>query len=286
MYFEVKSLDPGLYIVSIPIGRARDITLNALDVLASADVIVAEDTRMIKTLLNIYSIPLNRIKLISYHDHNAKKQIPKILDFLKAESRVAFVSDAGTPLISDPGYLLVKEVAKKGLLVTSAPGPSAVLAALTVSGLPTDKFMFCGFLPNQKTARLKYILSCNIPETTLVFFETPNRIIACLDDIIFQFGLERQIVVCRELTKKFETIYRGSAEEVKEQLNEDTLKGEIVLLVSPAVTEKSNIDEIGESLMKLMDSHSLKESVQIVAGNFNVSKNTVYQTALKLKKIN
>jgi 16S rRNA (cytidine1402-2'-O)-methyltransferase len=173
---------------------------------------------------------------------------------------------------------------KKGLLVTSAPGPSAVLAALTVSGLPTDKFMFCGFLPNQKTARLKYILSCNIPETTLVFFETPNRIIACLDDIIFQFGLERQIVVCRELTKKFETIYRGSAEEVKEQLNEDTLKGEIVLLVSQAVTEKSNIDEIEESLMKLMDSHSLKESVQIVAGNFNVSKNTVYQTALKLKK--
>ncbi len=119
----------------------------------------------------------------------------------------------------------------------------------------------------------------------MVFFETPNRIIACLDDIIFQFGLERQIVVCRELTKKFETIYRGSAEEVKEQLNEDTLKGEIVLLVSPAVTEKSNIDEIGESLF-CAQNNSLKESVQIVAGNFNVSKNTVYQTALKLKKIN
>ena len=158
MYFEVKSLDPGLYIVSIPIGRARDITLNGLDVLASADIIVAEDTRMIKKLLNIYSIPLSGLKLISYHDHNAKKQIPKILDFLELGSRVAFVSDAGTPLISDPGYLLVKEIAKKGFLVTSAPGPSAVLAALTVSGLPTDKFMFCGFLPNQKTARSKYIM--------------------------------------------------------------------------------------------------------------------------------
>ena len=277
-------MDSGLYIVSIPIGRARDITLNALDVLASADVIVAEDTRMIKKLLNIYSIPSSRFKLISYHDHNAKKQIPKILDFLEAGSRVAFVSDAGTPLISDPGYLLVKEITRKGFLVTSAPGPSAVLAALTVSGLPTDKFMFCGFLPNQKTARLKYIMSCNIPDTTLIFFETSNRIIACLDDIIFQFGIERELVVCRELTKKFETIYRGSAIEVREQLNKDTIKGEIVLLISPAVAEKSNIDEIGRFLIKLMDSHSLKESVQIVATNFNVSKKTVYQMALKLKK--
>lgn len=284
MYFEVKSLDPGLYIVSIPIGRARDITLNGLDVLASADIIVAEDTRMIKKLLNIYSIPLSGLKLISYHDHNAKKQIPKILDFLELGSRVAFVSDAGTPLISDPGYLLVKEIAKKGFLVTSAPGPSAVLAALTVSGLPTDKFMFCGFLPNQKTARSKYIMSCNIPATTLIFFETSNRIIACLDDMISQFGTEREIVVCRELTKKFETIYRGSAIQVREQLNKDTIKGEIVLLISPGVAEKSNIDEIERSLIKLMDSHSLKESVQIVATNFNVSKKTIYQMALKLKE--
>ena len=284
MYFEVKSLDPGLYIVSIPIGRARDITLNGLDVLASADIIVAEDTRMIKKLLNIYSIPLSGLKLISYHDHNAKKQIPKLLDFLELGSRVAFVSDAGTPLISDPGYLLVKEIAKKGFLVTSAPGPSAVLAALTVSGLPTDKFMFCGFLPNQKTARSKYIMSCNIPATTLIFFETSNRIIACLDDMISQFGTEREIVVCRELTKKFETIYRGSAIQVREQLNKDTIKGEIVLLISPGVAEKSNIDEIERSLIKLMDSHSLKESVQIVATNFNVSKKTIYQMALKLKE--
>jgi len=284
LYFEVKSLDPGLYIVSTPIGRARDITLNGLDVLASADIIVAEDTRMIKKLLNIYSIPLSGLKLISYHDHNAKKQIPKILDFLELGSRVAFVSDAGTPLISDPGYLLVKEIAKKGFLVTSAPGPSAVLAALTVSGLPTDKFMFCGFLPNQKTARSKYIMSCNIPATTLIFFETSNRIIACLDDMISQFGTEREIVVCRELTKKFETIYRGSAIQVREQLNKDTIKGEIVLLISPGVAEKSNIDEIERSLIKLMDSHSLKESVQIVATNFNVSKKTIYQMALKLKE--
>jgi 16S rRNA (cytidine1402-2'-O)-methyltransferase len=270
--------------VSIPIGRARDITLNGLDVLASADVIVAEDTRMIKKLLNIYSIPLSGLKLISYHDHNAKKQIPKILDFLELGSRVAFVSDAGTPLISDPGYLLVKEIAKKGFLVTSAPGPSAVLAALTVSGLPTDKFMFCGFLPNQKTARSKYIMSCNIPATTLIFFETSNRIIACLDDMISQFGTEREIVVCRELTKKFETIYRGSVIQVREQLNKDTIKGEIVLLISPGIAEKSNIDEIERSLIKLMDSHSLKESVQIVATNFNVSKKTIYQMALKLKE--
>ena len=206
LYFEVKPIESGLHIVSMPIGRARDITLNALDVLASVDVIVAEDTRMIKKILNIYEIPKRKLQIISYHDYNAKAQIPKILKFLENNSRVAFVSDAGTPLISDPGYLLVKETAQKGFLVTSAPGPSAVLAALTVSGLPTDRFMFCGFLPNQKSARLKFLTSCNIPETTLIFFETSNRILSCLEDIELQFGKDREIVVCRELTKKFETI--------------------------------------------------------------------------------
>ena len=283
LYFEVKPIEPGLHIVSMPIGRARDITLNALDVLASVDVIVAEDTRMIKKILNIYEIPKRKLQIISYHDYNAKAQIPKILKFLENNSRVAFVSDAGTPLISDPGYLLVKETAQKGFLVTSAPGPSAVLAALTVSGLPTDRFMFCGFLPNQKSARLKFLTSCNIPETTLIFFETSNRILSCLEDIELQFGKDREIVVCRELTKKFETIYRGTVFEIKEALSTGVIKGEIVLIISPAAIEKNNCDEVEEFLIKLMKSHSLKESVQIVSESFNVRKKSVYQIALGLK---
>ena len=282
MYYQVKSLDPGLHIVSIPIGRARDITLNALDVLSSADVIVAEDTRVIKKLLNIYEISVSKVRLLAYHDHNAKKQVPKIMNLLKEGRSIALVSDAGTPLISDPGYLLVNEATNIDVLVTASPGPSALLAALTVSGLPTDRFTFCGFLPNQKLPRLKYFNKCDLHSTTLIFFETSSRILATLEDLIPILGKERKIVVCRELTKKFETIYRGTALQVKESLQSDILKGELVLLISPGIEEVVGMNEIDMSLKKLMKSHSLKESVKIVSENLGVNKNIVYKSALKI----
>ena len=244
--------------MSIPIGRARDITLNALDVLSSADVIVAEDTRVIKKLLNIYEISVSKVRLLAYHDHNAKKQVPKIMNLLKEGRSIALVSDAGTPLISDPGYLLVNEATNIDVLVTASPGPSALLAALTVSGLPTDRFTFCGFLPNQKLPRLKYFNKCDLHSTTLIFFETSSRILATLEDLIPILGKERKIVVCRELTKKFETIYRGTALQVKESLQSDTLKGELVLLISPRIEKVVGKNEIDMSLKKLMKRLTLK----------------------------
>ena len=284
MYYQVQSLNPGLHIVSIPIGRARDITLNALDVLASADAIIAEDTREIKKLLNIYEISVKKVNLIAYHNHNAKKQIPKILNLLKEGLSVALVSDAGTPLISDPGYLIVKEAAKIDISVTSAPGPSALLAALTISGLSTDRFVFCGFLPVKKASRLKYFDDCDLHSSTLIFFESPNRILSTLEDLAPKLGDKRKIVVCRELTKKFETIYRGSVFEVKERLQNDTLKGELVLLVSQRDEELVEKREIDILLQKLLKDVSLKESVDIVSDNLGVSRRIVYKSALRINK--
>ena len=232
-----------LYIVATPIGNLDDITIRAIEVLKSVDYILCEDTRQTKKLLARYKIDT---AVISYHQHSKLKKVNYILNLLGRGKNLALVSDAGTPGISDPGNKLVNLVIKKinpkgkskisygvgNLTIVPIPGPSAVTAALSISGFPTDKFIFYGFLPtkSKKQKILKQILDSKI---TCVFYESPYRIIKTLEKLK-EIGLSKKLVVCRELTKKFETVYRGTITEVINQLNKDTVKGEFVVIISPS----------------------------------------------------
>jgi len=242
-YKSIK-LSPGLYFVSTPIGSARDITLRSLDILANADVLAAEDTRTLKKLLEIHGIQLKNRSLISYHDHNGSKARPKLLAYLKNGKSVAYASEAGTPLIADPGFSLLNEVLSMENDVTSAPGPCALITALTVAGLPTDRFYFEGFLPNNKSQRELKFRGLKSYLGTLIFYESAKRLNDTLVIAKEVFGGDRQGVVCRELTKKFEDIQRGRLKELSEIYFDKNIKGEVVLLVAGAVNADIDQSEI------------------------------------------
>jgi len=281
-YKSIK-LSPGLYFVSTPIGSARDITLRSLDILANADVLAAEDTRTLKKLLEIHGIQLKNRSLISYHDHNGTKARPKLLAHLKSGKSVAYASEAGTPLIADPGFSLLTEVLSMENNVTSAPGPCALIAALTVAGLPTDRFYFEGFLPNNKSQReLKF---CGLKSYlgTLIFYESAKRLHDTLVIAKEVFGKDRQGVVCRELTKKFEDIKRGSLKELSEIYLDKNIKGEVVLLVAGAGHTDIDQSEIEQHVKDALKSMSVKDSAEAVAMAFNIPRRDIYQLALQIK---
>jgi len=194
--FEKKQLSAGLYFVATPIGAARDITLRGLDILASADVIAAEDTRTAKRLMEIHGIPLGDRPVISYHDHNGAQVRPRLMRLLNEGKSLVYVSEAGTPLVADPGYALARAAIDAGGQVIGAPGPSAVIAALTVAGLPTDRFFFAGFAPNAKGARRRFFEEFSEVPGTLVFYESPKRIHGMLGDLVQTLGGDRQAAVC------------------------------------------------------------------------------------------
>jgi len=216
-----------LYVVATPIGNLEDITLRALRILKEVDLIACEDTRLTKRLLDHYQIIT---PTISYHQHSQVGKIDFLISKLKAGKSIALVSDAGTPGISDPGGLLVNAATTEGVKVETIPGPSAVVAALSVSGLPTDRFLFLGFLPHKK-GRETLVKEIIDSKYSVVFYESVHRILKALQQLRDQ-GLEREVVVCRELTKKFETVYRGKASEVLEKLQADEVKGEFVVIIS------------------------------------------------------
>ncbi len=280
----IKPLSAGLYFVATPIGTARDITLRALDILASADVIAAEDTRTARKLMDIHGISLGDRPLIAYHDHNGDFARPKILDAIAAGKSVAYASEAGTPLVADPGYHLGRAVIDAGYSVTSAPGASAVLAALTVSGLPSDRFYFYGFLPTSEAAQKTVLAELRSIEATLVFYESPKRIQETLTRLVQVLGGERQIAVCRELTKKFEEVSRGSLSTIAEEFSDRSVKGEIVLLVDRAVSEEVTDDIIVEKLEDAMKTMRVKDAATAVAGALGLPRRQVYQMALELGK--
>jgi len=281
-YKSIK-LSPGLYFVSTPIGTARDITLRALDILANADVLAAEDTRTLKKLLEIHSIQLKKRSLISYHDHNASKVRPKLLAYLSQGKSIAYASEAGTPLIADPGFSLLTEVLSVENNVTTAPGPCALIAALTVAGLPTDRFYFEGFLPTNKSQRELKFRELQFYRGTLIFYESAKRLKDTLVKAAEVFGMERQGVVCREITKKFEDIKRGRLKELSEFYSDKNVKGEIVLLIAGAgssVIDRNELEQYVKDALKFM---SVKDSADTVANALNVPKREVYQIALKIK---
>ncbi len=280
---DIRPLEPGLYFVATPIGSARDVTLRALDILASADVIAAEDTRTARKLMEIHNISLGDRKIVAYHDHNGAAVRPRLLAALEAGKSVAYASEAGTPMVADPGYVLAREAIEAGFLVTSAPGPSAVIAALTIAGLPTDRFLFAGFAPSTGGARRRFLAElANVP-ATLVIYESPKRIHKSLADMGLELGNDRQISICRELTKKFEEVLRGTVGDLIEALKTRTLKGEIVVVVDRNRTVASDAD-LETELEKALQTLSVKDAAALVSQSIGLPKRQVYQAALKMGK--
>jgi 16S rRNA (cytidine1402-2'-O)-methyltransferase len=277
------SLEPGLYLVATPIGNARDITLRALDILASADVIAAEDTRTARKLMDIHGIAVGGRPLIPYHDHSGAQGRAGLVKLLGEGRSVAYVSEAGTPLIADPGYALARDAAAAGHLVTTAPGASAVPAALSLSGLPTDRYLFAGFAPSAAGARAKWLAELVRLPATLVLFESPKRVRETLGDLCQCAGEDRQAAVCRELTKKFEEVLRGSLGELRDTVAQRTLKGEIVIVVDRG-TEEVAEETMEAALRRAMEDMSLKDAAATVAEAYGLPRRKVYQAALALEK--
>jgi len=278
---EAPSLPAGLFIVSTPIGNLGDITLRALATFAAADIIACEDTRVTGRLLRHYGIST---RLVSYNDHNAPRRRPELLEALGAGQSVALASDAGTPLISDPGYRLVGEAVAGGHDVVPIPGASAVLAGLAAAGLPTDAFLFAGFLPPKPGERRSRLTDLAAVPATLVFYESAQRVAAVLANIAETLGKDRAVVMARELTKLHETIRRGSAEELAQTLAaEPTPKGEIVLLVGPPAAAEPSEAEIDERLRVALASASLSRAVADVVRQTGARRSEVYSRALAIR---
>ena len=279
-----EKLAPGLYFVATPIGTARDITLRALDVLASADVIAAEDTRSMRRLMDIHGVGLGDRPLLAYHDHNGRRMRPRILAELAAGRSVAYASEAGMPLIADPGFDLSRAVSEAGFAVTCAPGASAVTTALTLAGLPTDKFLFAGFLPNSSSQRKSALRGLRDIPATLVFYESPKRLAAMLRDAAACLDENRAATVCRELTKKFEDVRPGTLRELAAHYAETPAKGEIVVLIDRGGPRIASEAEIEAAVVRELLSKSVKDAAESVARDLGVAKRMAYQIALKLDK--
>jgi 16S rRNA (cytidine1402-2'-O)-methyltransferase len=274
-------LAPGLYLVATPIGNLRDMSLRALEILAAADVIACEDTRVTRKLTSHYGIAT---PLTPYHDHNAATARPKLIARLADGAHVALVSDAGTPLVSDPGYRLVLAAQAAGHPVTAAPGASAVLAALSLAGLPTDRFFFEGFLPAKEAARRARIAALARIPATLVLFETGPRLATALADLAAGLG-DREAAVCRELTKLHEEVRRGALSDLARAYREQAEpRGEIVIVIAPPPEQQpAGAEEVDALLRNALERLSVKDAVDEVAAVSGQPRRDVYRRALALK---
>ncbi len=280
---DAPPLEPALYLVATPIGNLSDITIRALETLAAADIVAAEDTRVSRVLLTRYGI---RQKPVACHEHNEASAGRRLLDAVESGDSVALVSDAGTPLVSDPGYRLVQEAIDRGIKIFAIPGPSALLAALSVSGLPMDDFMFAGFLPAKSKARRDRLAQLASVNTTLVFYESPRRLAAGLNDMAEILGGERNAVVARELTKRFEETHRGELGQLAKQYEEASApKGEIVVCVGPptaadAPMPQAQVDELLMSLAGSMPASKAAGEAATITGR---PKRELYTRLMVLK---
>jgi len=275
-------LAPGLYVVSTPIGNLRDISLRALDILASVDVVCAEDTRVAGKLMSAFGVSA---RLRPYHDHNGAQARPALLNELETGSRIALMSDAGTPLISDPGYKLVREAAERGIPIYAIPGASAPLTALASSGLPTDRFTFAGFPPPKSGQRKRFLSEMKSSQGTLIFFEGPSRLTASLADMAEVFG-QREAAVARELTKKFEETRRGFLPDLAAHYAEaGPPRGELVILVGPPTGQEApDANAIDAAILAADDTRPLKEIAAEIAETLGLKRRDVYERALKLRE--
>lgn len=281
---EVQPPGPGLHLIATPIGAARDITLRALDLLAGADVLVAEDTRSLRRLMQIHGITPGDRPVLAYHDHNGPRMRPRLLAALAEGRSVVYASEAGTPLVADPGFQLVRAAVAEGHKVLAAPGPSAVLTALVVSGLPSDRFCFLGFPPAQGGARARFLAEAATIPATLVIYESPHRIHRLLDELRDHAGTERSVALCRELTKRFEEVLRMPLGDLIEAVATRDLKGEIVLVIDRPGTMQVSDADMDAALRRAMAVQPLKAAVAEVAAATGLPRRDVYQAALRLKE--
>lgn len=273
-----------MWFVGVPIGTARDITLRALDVLASADVLVAEDTRSLRKLMDIHGVPLAGRRIEALHEHSKDGVVARLVARAAAGESVAYASEAGMPLIADPGFELARSARAAGVAVTCAPGPSAALTALVVGGLPTDAFYFAGFLPTSRNGRKAALAKLAQVQATLVLYESPKRLGAMLSDAAQVLGAERASVVCRELTKKFEETREGTLAELTEHYASTNVKGEIVVLVGRADRGEVREIDIESALKSALKDMSVKDAAAFVAETLDVPKRQVYQRALSMAR--
>ena len=273
-------LSPGLYVTATPIGNARDITLRALDVLERCDVIAAEDTRVTAKLLAIHGISR---PLTAYNDHNGARERPKLLARLAHGARIALVSDAGTPLVSDPGYKLVREALAEGVPVHAIPGASATLTALALAGLPTDRFMFAGFLPSRAGERGSALAELKSVRATLIFFESAQRLAESLDQMAQVLG-HRAVAVTRELTKLHEEVRRGTLEILAKQYAEESPpRGEVTILVGPPPDGQTNYALMDALLDKALPFMPVRAASELIALALDMPRKEIYERALEKK---
>ena len=275
-----------LAVISTPIGNLGDLSPRARDELAAAELVAAEDTRRTGQLLT--TLGLSR-PLVSLHEHNESERIGELLGRLRAGARIALVSDAGTPLLSDPGFELVRRVSQEGMLVVAVPGPSAITAALSIAGLPTERFTFEGFLPARLAERRTRIGELRLETRTLVFFEAPHRIAECLEDLAAGFGSERRAAVARELTKVFETVYRGTLAQLAAQARSDAnfSRGEITLVVEGApraATQDTPRAQLDATLAVLLTELAPSKAAPLAARLTGAKRNDAYARALEMMK--
>jgi 16S rRNA (cytidine1402-2'-O)-methyltransferase len=273
-------LDPGLYVVSTPIGNLGDISLRAIAVLARADAVLCEDTRHSRTLLSHYGVGT---PARPYHEHNAAKERPRVLADLTAGQRIALISDAGTPLVSDPGWKLVRDAIDAGHRVEALPGASATLTALAVGGLPTDAFLFAGFLPPKSVGRRARIAELSAVPATLVFFEAPSRVAEAVADLAAVLG-PRPAALARELTKLHEEVRRAPLDQLAAELDGVAVKGEVVILVGPPQEAAVTDDAISARLVPALEEMSLRDAAKAVADALGVPKSRVYDLGLRTRK--
>jgi 16S rRNA (cytidine1402-2'-O)-methyltransferase len=279
---QLAQITPGLYLVATPIGNARDITLRAIDVLQAADVLACEDTRVTRKLLSVHNIRPDR--LVSYHEHNAAEMRPKLIEQLELGKIVALVSDAGTPMINDPGFRMAQDCRELDIPVHAIPGASAVITGLMLAGLPTDRFMYCGFPPPKQGKRTTWLGELKNTDTTLVFLESAKRLAASLTDMADVLG-DRDVAVVREMTKKFEETRRGKLSDLSIQYQEEgPPKGEITIVVGPPLEGDEMSDtEIDTMLKDAMKTERIKDAANMVAAASGRSKRDLYNRALALK---
>ncbi len=273
-------LSPGLYVTATPIGNARDITLRALDVLTGCDAIAAEDTRVTSKLLSIYGISR---PLTAYNDHNGARERPKLIARLKHGAKIALVSDAGTPLVSDPGYKLVREALAEGIPVHAIPGASATLTALALAGLPTDRFMFAGFLPNKAGERATVLADLKTIRATLIFFESAQRLADSLAQMLEVLG-DRAVAVTRELTKLHEEVRRGTLSILAPRYAEEAPpKGEVTILVGPPPEGETDFARVDAMLRHALPFMPVKAASEMIAEALGINRKEVYERALEKK---
>lgn len=283
-----EPLTPGLWLVATPIGNAADVTLRALDVLRRADVLACEDTRRTRKLMDLHGVSTGGRRLISYNDRNGTGRRPQIMEMLAQGQSVAYASDAGTPLIADPGYRLVEAAREAGHQVHVAPGASAVLAALSIAGLPTDRFLFMGFLPVKSGARRRELAEVVGLRSTLVLFESPRRLGAMLGDALNVLGRDRDCAVVREVTKAYEEVRRGSLGDLADHYSGTEPRGEIVVVVGPP--DKSQAldtlapEELDRLILTGLKTQSVKDAARSISDSTGAARRDIYARAVELSK--